>query len=170
MDLERLPSGKFATNATMLSLGLVAYNILRLCGQTALEAERAVAARGKAADPQDGVPPAVAERDPGLDVLGGAVDASRPSARDCRFGGTVRGMGCGGRFTSSSAVGVARPRNEGEQHGERKSTNSVGARENPCAEWDSQAKILAVFRFRGPRRETSCRFPRLHFFIEAVTA
>lgn len=37
MDLERLPSGKFATNALVLSLGLVAYNILRLCGQTALK-------------------------------------------------------------------------------------------------------------------------------------
>lgn len=37
MDLERLPSGKFATNALMLSLGLVAYNVLRLCGQVALE-------------------------------------------------------------------------------------------------------------------------------------
>lgn len=36
MDLERLPSGKFATNALMLSLGLVAYNLLRLCGQRAL--------------------------------------------------------------------------------------------------------------------------------------
>jgi hypothetical protein len=36
MDLERLPSGKFATNALMLSLGLVAYYLLRLCGQTAL--------------------------------------------------------------------------------------------------------------------------------------
>jgi Transposase DDE domain group 1 len=37
MDLERLPSGKFATNALVLSLGLVAYNVLRLCGQTALQ-------------------------------------------------------------------------------------------------------------------------------------
>ena len=36
MDLERLPSGKFATNALVLSLGQVAYNILRLCGQTSL--------------------------------------------------------------------------------------------------------------------------------------
>jgi hypothetical protein len=36
LDLERLPSGKFATNALMLSLGLMAYNVLRLCGQTAL--------------------------------------------------------------------------------------------------------------------------------------
>jgi hypothetical protein len=36
MGLERLPSGKFATNALMLSLGLVAYNVLRMCGQTAI--------------------------------------------------------------------------------------------------------------------------------------
>jgi len=40
LDLERLPSGKFATNATMLSLGLVAYNILRLCGQGSLREQR----------------------------------------------------------------------------------------------------------------------------------
>ena len=33
LDLERLPSGKFATNATMLSLGLVAYNVLRLANR-----------------------------------------------------------------------------------------------------------------------------------------
>jgi hypothetical protein len=37
MDLERLPSGKFATNALVLLLGQVAYNILRLCGQTSLQ-------------------------------------------------------------------------------------------------------------------------------------
>jgi hypothetical protein len=36
MDLERLPSGKFATNALVLLLGMFAYNILRLCGQTSL--------------------------------------------------------------------------------------------------------------------------------------
>jgi len=40
MDLERLPSGKFATNALMLSLGLVAYNVLRLCDQVALSEDR----------------------------------------------------------------------------------------------------------------------------------
>jgi len=40
LDLERLPSGKFATNALMLSLGLVAYNVLRLCGQAALREQR----------------------------------------------------------------------------------------------------------------------------------
>jgi hypothetical protein len=38
LDLERMPSGKFATNALMLSLGLVAYNLLRLSGQAALAA------------------------------------------------------------------------------------------------------------------------------------
>jgi len=40
MDLERLPSGKFATNAAVLSLGLLAYNLLRLCGQAALAQQR----------------------------------------------------------------------------------------------------------------------------------
>lgn len=40
MDLERLPSGKFATNAMMLSLALVAYNVLRLCGQQGLKEQR----------------------------------------------------------------------------------------------------------------------------------
>jgi hypothetical protein len=40
MDLERLPSGKFATNALVLSLGQVAYNVLRLCGQTSLQQNR----------------------------------------------------------------------------------------------------------------------------------
>jgi hypothetical protein len=39
MDLERLPSGKFATNALVLRLGLVAYNCLRLCGQESLREE-----------------------------------------------------------------------------------------------------------------------------------
>ena len=33
MDLERLPSGKFATNALILELGMIAYNILRIIGQ-----------------------------------------------------------------------------------------------------------------------------------------
>jgi hypothetical protein len=36
MDLERLPSGKFDTNDTVLSLAAVAYNCLRLIGQNAL--------------------------------------------------------------------------------------------------------------------------------------
>ena len=33
MDLERLPSGKFATNALILELGMIAYNILRMIGR-----------------------------------------------------------------------------------------------------------------------------------------
>ena len=33
MDLERLPSGKFATNALILELGMIAYNILRMISQ-----------------------------------------------------------------------------------------------------------------------------------------
>lgn len=36
LDLERLPSGKFDTNALVLSLAAVTYNILRLVGQQAL--------------------------------------------------------------------------------------------------------------------------------------
>ena len=34
---SRLPSRKFTTNALVLSLGLVGYNDLRLCGQTGLQ-------------------------------------------------------------------------------------------------------------------------------------
>jgi hypothetical protein len=41
MDLERLPSGKFATNALILTLGGLAYNILRAIGQMGLVGERA---------------------------------------------------------------------------------------------------------------------------------
>lgn len=48
MDLERLPSGKFATNAAMLSLGLVAYNVLRLCGQRGLHEQRRLPAAERA--------------------------------------------------------------------------------------------------------------------------
>jgi len=36
LDLERLPSGKFATNALVLTLGGFAYNILRILGQNGL--------------------------------------------------------------------------------------------------------------------------------------
>jgi hypothetical protein len=36
LDLERLPSGKFATNDLVLSIGCLAYNILRWIGQSAL--------------------------------------------------------------------------------------------------------------------------------------
>jgi hypothetical protein len=40
LDLERLPSGKFAVNALVLTCGLVAYNLLRLIGQIALQEDR----------------------------------------------------------------------------------------------------------------------------------
>ncbi len=36
MDIERLPSGKFATNALVLGLSVLAYNILRWIGQNGL--------------------------------------------------------------------------------------------------------------------------------------
>ena len=36
MNLERLPSGKFETNALALELGMIAYNILRIIGQESL--------------------------------------------------------------------------------------------------------------------------------------
>ena len=36
MDLARLPSGKFATNSLVLTLGGLAYNILRSIGQLGL--------------------------------------------------------------------------------------------------------------------------------------
>lgn len=36
LDLERLPSGKFDTNALVLALAALAYNILRYIGQDAL--------------------------------------------------------------------------------------------------------------------------------------
>lgn len=37
LDLERLPSGKFATNNLILHLGLMAYNILRILGQMTVQ-------------------------------------------------------------------------------------------------------------------------------------
>lgn len=37
LDLERLPSGKFETNALILELGALAYNLLRLMGQVGLK-------------------------------------------------------------------------------------------------------------------------------------
>jgi hypothetical protein len=40
LDLERLPSGRFAVNALVLTSGLAAYNVLRLIGQNALREDR----------------------------------------------------------------------------------------------------------------------------------
>ena len=36
MDLERLPSEYFSTNAVVMMIGMLAYNLLRLCGQESL--------------------------------------------------------------------------------------------------------------------------------------
>ena len=41
MDVERLPSGKFETNELVLELTILAYNILRLIGQSSLKSKRA---------------------------------------------------------------------------------------------------------------------------------
>jgi hypothetical protein len=38
LDLERLPSGKFATNSLVLHIGMLAYNLLRVIGQESLNA------------------------------------------------------------------------------------------------------------------------------------
>jgi len=40
LGLERMPSGKFAANAMLFQLGLLAYNVLRLIGQNGLAADR----------------------------------------------------------------------------------------------------------------------------------
>ena len=77
LDLERLPSGKFATNATMLSLGLVAYNMLAAVWPGGAARTASAAGRRACAAEEEGFPPTVAERDPGLDVFGGAVGAAR---------------------------------------------------------------------------------------------
>lgn len=37
MDMERPPSGKFATNSLLLALAMLAFNVLRLIGQTAMD-------------------------------------------------------------------------------------------------------------------------------------
>jgi hypothetical protein len=37
MGLERLPSGNFMVNSLLLLMGMVAYNLLRLCGQVSLQ-------------------------------------------------------------------------------------------------------------------------------------
>ncbi len=41
MDVERLPSGKFGTNALVLELAMIAYNILRMIGQESLKHKQA---------------------------------------------------------------------------------------------------------------------------------
>ena len=45
MDVERLPSGKFDTNELVLELTVLAYNILRIIGQSSLKSGRAPKAK-----------------------------------------------------------------------------------------------------------------------------
>ena len=149
MDLERLPSGKFATNALMLSLGLVAYNVLRLCGQQALaENERlppaAKDARGK---------PVFRRRLRSViaDLMYLAARLTRHSHRwGLSFWRNNPWHGVWESLYERFSRRRARPLRKGEQHGERKSTISVGVREIPCAERDSQAKILRYSAFAAP--------------------
>ena len=54
MALERLPSGKFATNALVLELGMLAYNALRVTGQWALNENDALPAEDRAELKRDG--------------------------------------------------------------------------------------------------------------------
>jgi hypothetical protein len=42
MDLERLPSGKFATNQLVMACGALVYNVLRFVGQTALVGSKGI--------------------------------------------------------------------------------------------------------------------------------
>lgn len=42
MDLERLPSGKFAKNQLVMACGALIYNILRFIGQTALVTSKGI--------------------------------------------------------------------------------------------------------------------------------
>ncbi len=48
LDLERLPSGKFATNSLVLQFGLLAYNLLRFIGQESLKQNDAPLRRQRA--------------------------------------------------------------------------------------------------------------------------
>lgn len=67
LDLERLPSGKFATNDLILTLGGI-YNLLRMIGQATAGTRCSAAPSGQAPSRQDG--------DPGSHHSGGP---SRPS-------------------------------------------------------------------------------------------
>ena len=87
MDLERLPSGKFATNALVLELGMLAYNALRITGQRSLELNETLPAEDQAPvkrDPQ-GEPRAKRRRIRRViqDVMYLAVKLTRTGRRWC---------------------------------------------------------------------------------------
>jgi hypothetical protein len=71
MDIERLPSGKFSTNALILTLGGLAYNILRAIGQMGLVDGMSPVPSSQAAQDQD--------CNAGTDVPGCSTGKNRPS-------------------------------------------------------------------------------------------
>ncbi|MBC7360298.1 MAG: hypothetical protein H5U10_17360 [Desulfacinum sp.] len=71
LDLKGLRSGKFATNALVLSRGGFAHNILRILGQNGILGEVfAGSPSGEAQTSKDG--------EPGADLPGGPSDSNRP--------------------------------------------------------------------------------------------
>ncbi len=46
LDLERLPSGKFSSNYTIMLLGMVSFNLLRIAGKVLLETKKVPGKRG----------------------------------------------------------------------------------------------------------------------------
>lgn len=46
LDLERLPSGKFSSNYTMMLLGMISFNLLRIAGKALLETKKVPGKRG----------------------------------------------------------------------------------------------------------------------------
>ena len=73
MGVERLPSGKFATNALVLELAMVAYNLLRMTGQESLKYPDTPLKRS-------GKTPSPCHSHKAFDVHGGTPDTSRKTA------------------------------------------------------------------------------------------
>jgi len=46
LDLERLPSGKFSSNYTIMLLGMISFNLLRIAGKVLLETKKVPGKRG----------------------------------------------------------------------------------------------------------------------------
>jgi hypothetical protein len=46
LDLERLPSGKFSSNYTIMLFGMIAFNLLRIAGNELLETKNVPGKRG----------------------------------------------------------------------------------------------------------------------------
>ena len=46
LDLERLPSGKFSSNYTIMLLGMLSFNLLRIAGKVLLQTKKVPGRRG----------------------------------------------------------------------------------------------------------------------------